>query len=190
MGVLLGFAPFIVFALMTSVSLSLALWAAFSTAFVITIRDFVQSPTLRVLDAGSTVLFGLLALWYGFIEPGLPIQMARLVVDGGLLAIAIFSLVNRAPFTLEYAREQVPEAVWGSPEFLRTNYIITGVWTVAFAVMTAADATASYHKILPSSLDAAAGLAAMAAAIVFTARYPAYVRAFSAKPRNEARARL
>lgn len=177
MGVLLGFAPFIVFALLTSVSLSLALWGAFTAAFVITIRDFVASPTVRVLDIGSMALFGLLALYDGFIEPSLSIQAVRLVVDGGLLAIAAASIAIRTPFTLQYAREQVPEALWNTPEFLRTNYIITGVWTLAFAVMTIADATATYHAMLPLSLDVAAGLAAMAGAIVFTARYPAYVRA-------------
>lgn len=186
MGVLLGFAPFIVFALLTSVSISLALWAAFTAAFVITIRDFVASPTLRVLDIGNMALFGLLALYDGFIQPSLSIQSVRLIADSGLLAIALFSIVNRAPFTLQYAKEHVPEAVWSSPEFLRTNYVITAVWTLAFAVMTAADASAAYHRILPPSLDAAAGLAAMAAAIVFTARYPAYARTYASPLRKRA----
>jgi hypothetical protein len=176
MGILLGFAPFIVFALLTSVSVSLALWAAFAAAFVNTIRDFVQSPTVRVLDAGSMTLFGLLALYAGFIQPGITIQAVRLVVDGGLLVIAIASLAIRTPFTLQYAKEQVPEELWTTPLFLRTNYVITGVWTAAFAVMTAADASATFHRMLPLSLDVAAGLAATAGAIVFTARYPVYVR--------------
>lgn len=176
MGVLLGFAPFIAFALLTSVSLSLALWAAFTAAFVITIRDFVQSPSLRALDIGSMALFGLLMLYDGFIQPSLSIQAVRLVADSGLLAIAIVSMAIRTPFTLQYAKEQVPEAVWRTREFLRTNYVVTGVWALAFAVMTIADATATFHRMLPLSLDVAAGLAAMAGAIVFTARYPAFVR--------------
>jgi len=186
MGVLLGFAPFIVFALLTSVSVSLALWAAFAAAFVITIRDFVQSPTVRVLDIGSMSLFGLLWLYDGFIQPGLSIQAVRLVVDGGLLIIAIASIVIRTPFTVQYAKEEVPQELWTSPRFLRTNYIITGVWTLAFAVMTAADASATFHPMLPLSLDVAAGLAVMAAAIVFTVRYPVYVRAHAGELSKQA----
>lgn len=177
MGILLGFAPFIVFALLTGVSVSLALWAAFSAAFVITIRDFVQSPTLRVLDAGSTALFGFLALYAGFIQPSLSIQAVRLVVDSGLFVIAAASIAIRNPFTLQYAREQVPKELWDNPLFLRTNYIITGVWTAAFAVMMGADTITTFTPHIPLTLDVAAGLAALAGAIVFTVRYPAYVRA-------------
>ncbi len=186
MGVLLGFAPVIVFALLTSVSMSLALWAAFTAAFVITIRDFVESPSFRVLDIGSLSLFGLLALYWGFIQPSLPTEAVRLIVDGGLFLIGASSIAIRTPFTLQYAREQVPETVSATPEFLRTNYIVTGVWTAAFAVMTAADASAAYHRMLPLSLDVAAGLAVMAAAIVFTVRYPAYVRAHAGALGREA----
>ena len=186
MGVLLGFTPFIVFALLTSVSVSLALWAAFAAAFVITMRDFVQSPTLRVLDAGSMALFGLLWLYDGFIQPGLSIQAVRLVVDGGLFAIAIASILIRTPFTLQYAKDEAPEELWTSPGFIRANYVITGVWAAAFAVMSAADASATFHRMLPLSLDVAAGLATMAGAIVFTVRYPAFARADTGQLRNHA----
>jgi len=181
MGILLGFAPFIVFALLTSVSVSLALWAAFAAGFVITIRDFVQSPTLRLLDISSVVLFGLLALYAGFIQPALSIQAVRLVIDFGLLAIAAGSIAVRNPFTLQYAREQVPKELQEHPLFLRTNYMITAAWTAAFAVTTAADALCTFTPHIPLALDVALGLGAMACAIVFTVRYPVYVRAHAAE---------
>src|SRR3984957_13535679 len=95
MAILLGFAPFIAFALLSNFDLDLALWVAFAAAFAIAIRDFAHSRLLRMLDVGSVVLFGLLSLWSGFIQPGIPIQMARLVVDGGLFAMAVMSLVLR-----------------------------------------------------------------------------------------------
>jgi hypothetical protein len=181
MGILLGFAPFIIFALLTSVSVSLALWAAFAASFVITIRDFVQSPTLRMLDIGSVVLFGLLALYAGFIQPSLSIQAVRLAVDSGLFLIALGSMALRNPFTLQYAREQVPKEFWANPLFLRTNYIITAAWTAAFAVTAGADAITTFTPHIPLALDVALGLGAMACAIVFPVRYPAYVRAHAAE---------
>lgn len=176
MGILLGFAPFILFALLMSVSVSLALWAAFAGAFAIGIRDFAHSKTLRILDVGSAGLFGLLALYTGFIQPSLSLQMVRLVVDGGLFAIAIISILMRNPFTLAYAREQVPPALWTAPIFIRTNYIVSAVWALAFAIMAFADTMATVRETLPLSLDVATGLAAMGLAIIFTVRYPAYVR--------------
>jgi hypothetical protein len=183
MGILLGFAPFIVFALLTELSVDLALWAALAAAFVIGIRDFAQTRLLRVLDVGSIFLFGVLALYTGFIQPSLSIQAVRLVVDGGLMIIALVSMLIGSPFTLDYAREQVPEEFWHTPLFLRTNYIITGVWVLAFGAMTAADAAATFSAHFPLALDVAASLAALALAVVFTSRYPAYVRGRAAAPR-------
>ena len=144
MGILLGFAPFIVFALLTGLSIDLALWAALASAFVIAIRDFAHTRLLRVLDMGSVALFGLLALYTGFIQPSLSIAGVRLIVDGGLMAIALVSILIGNPFTLDYAREQVPEEFWQTPLFLRTNYIIASVWVLAFGAMTAADAAATF----------------------------------------------
>ena len=183
MGILLGFAPFIVFALLTELSVDLALWAALAAAFVIGIRDFAQTRLLRVLDVGSIFLFGVLALYTGFIQPSLSIQAVRLVVDGGLMIIALVSMLIGSPFTLDYAREQVPEEFWHTPLFLRTNYIITGVWVLAFGAMTAADAAATFSAHFPLALDVATSLAALALAVVFTSRYPAYVRGRAAAPR-------
>ena len=71
--------------------------------------------------------------------------MARLAANGGLFAIALFSILVRNPFTLQYAREQVPREFWETPRFIWTNYIITGAWAIAFAVMAAADALNSEY---------------------------------------------
>lgn len=173
MGILLGFAPFIVFALLTSVSVSLGLWLAFAAAFVITIRDFVESPTLRLLDAGSVALFGLLALFTGFIEPSLTLPSVHLMVDAGFLGMALVSLGLRRPLTLDYGHEHLPKEIWNTPAVRRSHYILTGAWAAAFAVMTAADLAGTWFSKLPISLDIAAGYAALGLAIVFTVRYPA-----------------
>jgi len=173
MGILLGFAPFIVFALLTSVSVSLGLWLAFAAAFVITIRDFVESPTLRLLDAGSVTLFGFMALFTGFIAPSLTLQSVRLVVDAGFLGMALVSLGLRRPVTLDYGHEHLPKEIWSTPAFLRANYILTGAWAVAFTIMTATDMAGTVFAQIPLSLDIAVGFAALGLAIAFTVRYPA-----------------
>ena len=173
MGILLGFAPFIVFALLTSVSVSLGLWFAFAAAFVITIRDFVESPTLRLLDAGSVLLFGVLALFTGFIEPSLTLSFVRLLVDAGFLGMALISLALRRPVTRDYSHEHLPAEIRDTPAFLRTNYILTGAWALAFAIMTAADTAGVFFARIPLSLDIAVGFAALGLVIAFTVRFPA-----------------
>ncbi|HEX3809806.1 MAG TPA: hypothetical protein VHW02_08885 [Rhizomicrobium sp.] len=177
MGAAIGFAPFVVFAVMMNLSLSFALWLAFATAFGVGMYDFLHTRALRILDVGCTVLFGVLAIYTGFVQPSLAIEIVRLIVDGTLLAIALYSLLRREPFTLPYAREHAPPDVADTPQFRRMNYIVSLVWAIAFAVMAAADAAATFGPVIPLSLDIAIGLAALALAIIFTARYPGYARA-------------
>ncbi len=173
MSILLGFAPFIVFALLASISVSLGLWLAFAAAFVITIRDFVESPTLRLLDIGGVIIFGLMALFTGFIEPSISLPAVRLLVEGGFLSLALVSLLVRRPLTLAYGHEHVPEAAWNTTAFRRANYLLTAGWALAFAVMALTDGAASFQGAVSLSLDLAIGLAALGLAIIFTVRYPA-----------------
>ena len=184
MGILLGFTPFIVFVLLAGISTDLALWTALAAAFAIGIRDFAHTRLLRVLDIGSMILFALLALYTGFIQPSLSPQAVRLIVDGGLFTLAMGSLVSGVPFTLDYARDQVPEKFWNAAVFLRANYIIAGVWALAFAAMTAADVEATFNAHFPPNLDVAAGFAALTLAVIFTARYPVHLPLETARRRR------
>ena len=176
MNLVLGFVPFILFAVLMGISPDVALWAAFAAAFTLGMRSFLDTQVLKTLDAGSTVLFGLLALYKGFVQPSLSFGSVLLAVDGGLLAIMIASLLWHEPFTLQYAREQVARDEWDTALFLRTNYVVTGVWVAALALMTAADAVATFAAAISVTMAAAAGLVALAAALTFSLRYPAYLR--------------
>ena len=123
MNLVLGFGPFILFALLSRLSADLALWAAFTAAFVITIRDFDERPHLRQLDGVSLILFGALALWRGFLDQGLTLAALRTIVDLGLTAAILLSLLRKRPFSLQYAGR----GSWKEADFLRVNFIISMV---------------------------------------------------------------
>ncbi len=179
MNLVLGFTPFILFAVLMGLSPDIALWVAFAAAFTLGMRSFLDTRVLKTLDAGNTALFGLLALYKGFIQPSLSFGVVLLAVDGGLLAIVIASLLLHEPFTLQYAREQVAPAEWTSKIFLRANYVVTAVWVAALALMTAADAAATLLARISVTMAAAGGLVALAVALTFSLRYPAYLRRHS-----------
>jgi hypothetical protein len=40
------------------------------------------------------------------------------------------------PFTLDYAREHTDPSLWNSPDFMRTNIVITATWALVFTVNT------------------------------------------------------
>jgi hypothetical protein len=69
---------------------------------------------------GSHSLIDWLELWAG--------ELA----NAGLALFAFGTLAVRRPFTMAYARDTVDAQYWESPLFIRTNYILTGVWGSAF----------------------------------------------------------
>src|SRR6202012_516277 len=104
MNLVIGFAPFLLFAVLPRLPADLALWVAFAAGFVVTIRDFVESPSLRLLDAGSLVLFCLLALARGFVDPAMPLPAVRFLADLGLFLLLAIPLFLGRPFSVDYAR--------------------------------------------------------------------------------------
>jgi len=103
MNLVAGFAPFILFTILSRLSVDLALWVAFAAAFVITIRDFVESPSLRLLDAGSLTLFALLALGRGFLDPNLSLPAARFAATLSLFLLLGLPLALKRPFSVDAA---------------------------------------------------------------------------------------
>jgi hypothetical protein len=173
MNLVVGFAPFILFAILSRLSVDLALWVAFAAAFVVTIRDFVESPTLRLLDVGSFALFAGLALVRGFLDPNLSLAAVRFIAELGLLLILAVPLLLKRPFSVAYARLDPKEAGWPPALFLKVNYMVSGVWVGAFAAMAAADGAITFDPRLPIYAGMAVNVLALAAAITFTLRYPA-----------------
>jgi hypothetical protein len=174
---LLGLTPFIAFfLLMRLVSPLAGLIAALATSLALGVRMWRRGESVKILEIGSLLLFGGLVLYTLLAAPAWTVASVRLAVDAGLLAIVVVSLAIGRPFTLQYAREQVPKEFWATPLFINTNRLITSVWAAAFAVLVAAEAAAEYLPAVPLSVDIAASIAALAGAVGFTLWYPARVR--------------
>jgi hypothetical protein len=176
MTLILGFAPFILFSILSRLSADLALWVAFAAAFVVTIRDFVERPMLRLLDGTSLALFGLLALGRGFVAPELSLAAVRTIIEAGLTLAIGFSLLRRQPFSMQYASSETHGRVWPMPSFLRVNYVISTAWLIAFLAMTLADGAVTFMGA-PLYVGIAVGVAALGLAATLTLRYPVAVAA-------------
>jgi hypothetical protein len=182
MNLIVGFAPFILFTLLSRLSVDLGLWIAFAAAFVVTIRDFVESPSLRLLDAGSFLLFALLALGRGFLDPNLSLAAVRFIAALSLLLLLGLPLAFGRPFSVDYARLDPREADWPPALFLKVNYLVSAVWTAAFAIMSLADGAVAFDPELPLYASIAASMVVLAGAVTFTLRYPAYTAKNAAPP--------
>ena len=115
------------------------LFAAAALSALLIVRERRRGKSVKILEAGTVGLFGGLAIFTAITRYDWTILEARLAVDAGLLGLVLGSLIARRPFTLQFAREEVPQEYWANPQFIATNYMISGVWAAAFVILVVAD---------------------------------------------------
>ncbi len=178
MNILLAFAPFLIFAVLGRItSPTISLIAAATASVLILLRDLLlRHQSAKVLEIGSALLFGGLGIYTALAGAHWAVLRVRLYVDLGLLLVVLISMAIRRPFTLQYAKEKTPQESWTQPGFLRTNYVITAAWALAFTAMVAADLVMMNLPNIPLRVGVGVTLVALFGAIRFTSRYPAYVQ--------------
>jgi hypothetical protein len=155
---------------------SISLLAAAAVSLAVITADLIRGRTLKMLPVGSTAIFAGLGCYVTLVDSSWNGHTVRIIVDSGLLVIALASLAIRLPFTLQYAREQVDADIAGTPGFLRTNYILTLAWTLAFVAMLTADILAVYAPSMPLWVGLAIAFSARNSAVYFTKWYAQYRR--------------
>jgi hypothetical protein len=171
---LFAFAPFIAFAVLTHfVAPAVALTVAALISLGLIGREIVLGRSAKILEIGSCILFGGLAVYDFMSNASWPVVGVKLAVDAGLLLIVLLSLIAGRPFTIQYARETVPQERWSSPQFYRTNRTITLVWLAAFVAIVVADLVLLYMPDVPHRAGVLLTIAALYGAFKFTMAYPA-----------------
>lgn len=183
MTIFLILAPYGVFSiLMLTTSAATSLFASAAICLMVIAYDMVRGHQLKMLGAGSAILFAALGAYLTLVDSGLSSSAVKLTVDIGVLAISLFSLAIRKPFTLQYAREMVDAETAVLPGFLKSNYILTWAWTACFLLMMIANILMIYVPGLPLWSGLAIAFAARNSALYFTKWYPQYRRAKFAAP--------
>ncbi|CAM5300759.1 hypothetical protein SAVIM338S_00440 [Streptomyces avidinii] len=141
-----GLSPWIVFALVVGpgrFEWSVGLALAISVCLVVGGRLVRPGSSLKILELSDVVFFAIMTVVGIFASEGTRRWLetyAGEVSNLALVAIAFGSMAVGVPFTLQYAREQVDPQFWSTPAFKRTNYMITGVWGLAFLINAVAGA--------------------------------------------------
>jgi hypothetical protein len=172
-GIVWAFLPFVAFVVAVRFwSPALAFVAGAVVALGLVARStFVQKQSPRILELGTALIFLGLTVYTIVAKPAWSVFAARLVVDIGLLLVIVVSIAIRRPFTLQYAREQVPQQYWSSPSFLRVNDIISGVWAVAFGGIVLCDCAVVVFPTTPPLLAFAAIVAIVYGAYAFSTSF-------------------
>ncbi|MFD6896038.1 hypothetical protein ACFWB0_15990 [Rhodococcus sp. NPDC060086] len=177
-GPLTGLAPWIFLAIFEgpgSTGWVSAVALAISVFFVV--ADRIRGRQLKLLGIVDVLFFAGLFIVHFFLTVDGQVWLEKWIGEISnitLVIIAVGSILIRMPFTLQYARDMVDPQFWNSPIFVRTNYIITGVWALAFAVAAAAgwygDAVLDDNNNIWTGWVLQTG--AMLCAIKFTSWYP------------------
>jgi hypothetical protein len=169
MNLLLGFLPFLAFAVVDHVaSTVIALSAAAVTAALLVTRQRSTGKAPKLLELGGLVLFGGMAILAVVTHASWSVLEVRLASDVGLFAIIAGSIVAGRPFTLAYAREQVPASVWPTARFVRNNLRLSAIWAAAFAALALADIGMIVG--LPTFAGVIMSLSVLGGAAIFTMR--------------------
>lgn len=177
MGILPAFAPFLVFGVVDRfVGPTEGLIAASVTSAALIARDW-QTPgrSPKILEIGTFVLIAGLGIYTLIAKPAWSVVGVRLCVDAGLLLIILVSMAIRKPFTLQYARESVPKEHWDSPVFVRTNYVISAAWALAFVAIIVAELVLIYIPSVNHRVGVIVIVAALVGAVKFSGWYPSRV---------------
>jgi hypothetical protein len=183
MAVFLILAPFGAFTmLMLVTSTAVSLFTAAATSLAVIAIDVFRGRSIKILGAGSAIIFAGIGSYLVLIDNGLSSSAVKIAVDGGILLIALGSMLFRYPFTLQYALEEVPAETAGIPGFLHANYVITGAWAMASVLMMAGNLAMIYVPGLPLWTGLAIAFAARNSALYFTRWYPEYRKAKDTVP--------
>lgn len=169
---MLAFVPSLIYFVIAPVSVSLGLWLAFSAAFAVAVRSFVHTRSVRLFDGTGLTLFGLVALYDAFVQPGSTVADTSLVVECGLLAAALWSMSAGMPFTAQYP---LARTLTDPAEALRAHTLLTALWTTCFTAMAGLQAaTVVLHRLSPLWSGGLA-LLTYAATLTFTWQFGVYI---------------
>lgn len=138
---LVGLAPWIVYSIVEGPQrLEVSAGVALGVAVAVVSVNWVRGGRPKMLEYADVAYFAALAIVVAFAGDGLRDWLARYggeLANIVLMVIVVGSILVRRPFTLAYAKDDVPEELWTTPEFLRANDVIAWVWGIAFIVEAA-----------------------------------------------------
>ena len=127
---ILAFAPWLAFLIIGPNNLTLGLVVALALSVVMGVTG---------LHRGVILWAGLAFFTYATVSVLLlhdvwTMRHMGILANTALAASSWLTIAIRKPFTLDYARQHTDPSLWNSPEFIRTNIVITAVWATVFTV--------------------------------------------------------
>jgi carotenoid cleavage dioxygenase len=131
-GLILGFLPWIFLAAMpthTKMELSISVVIALVLTIVFSFKDLKRG---FILPWGTLLFFIFSAVTLIIFDMDWVAVHMGVLVPAMLALIAWSSFLVNKPFTLQYAKQQVPKEKWDHPVFIFINRVLTSSWGIIF----------------------------------------------------------
>ncbi len=171
---LLSFAPWLILKIISDLPFGnplTMLQIAIVTATLVSLYQSRKSTVRGFIYWGNLFFFALSLLLVVILPQAWFITKMGLFSQLMLNFITWGSILFKKPFTLDYAKEHVPQELWNHPVFLQKNYIITGVWGCYFLLGFLSAEIRIYEPGINRGLIEIFDNVAMLGAVFFTSFY-------------------
>lgn len=142
---LLAFSPWVAFWIISSGHSMLRLQIGVVVAALMVILMGITRLHRGVILWAGVVFFAFALITVVGLKEEWVIHRLGLLASGTLFVATLLSVALGKPFTEDYAREHVPKELWDSPEFIRSCFVVTGVWGFIFLANTMANVAKLYY---------------------------------------------
>jgi hypothetical protein len=136
-GIYLALAPWILFTVLAQhAGVQVASLVALAAAAAISLPG-LRAHRPKLLELGAVATFAAFSVVAFTVDAQAADWLARYArgIAAGVLALISFGSLAFTPFTEQYARESVPERLWGSATFRAVNRELTTLWACVFTAM-------------------------------------------------------
>ncbi|MCV7152244.1 hypothetical protein [Mycolicibacterium pyrenivorans] len=141
MGILFGFAPWIVYwVLVGNVPFVAAVLVAFTVAIAAFVLARLSGSPGRTLEIGAVATFFILTVLTFTVSQGFMERWIQPLSTGGIFLVSLISALIGRPFVREFAEAGQPKEVVESEPFLRITSLLTWIWIAVFGGMTVSSA--------------------------------------------------
>jgi hypothetical protein len=136
-GILLGFAPWIVYwVLVGNVPFTAAVLVALAVAVLSFVIGRLKGKPGRTLEIGAVGTFSVLTILTFTLSQSFMERWMQPLSNGGIFLVALIGVLIGKPFVREFAEVDQPPEVVKSEVFGRITMTLTWIWVAAFAGMT------------------------------------------------------
>ena len=172
---LLAFAPWLAFLAIARGSV-LNLKIGLAVALVLSVIMGVARLHRGVILWASLLFFVYATVAVVLLDDMWTARHMGILANGMLAASTWLTVALKKPFTLDYAREHVDPSLWNTPQFIRTNVVLTSVWGLVFTVNAILAWGKMEHLFLSDLGYELLSYTLLIATAVFTNWYPKHVR--------------